>query len=55
MLECNTIDLNGETLFGVPSEFEDGGGNQCGCDGAIEPCRVLSANLEPPSVDPAGD
>ncbi|MBW2524456.1 MAG: hypothetical protein JRI23_09785 [Deltaproteobacteria bacterium] len=47
-LECNTVQLDGEQPTGEPYTFNDLGGNTCGCEGALEQCRVLSSNLEPP-------
>jgi uncharacterized protein DUF1565 len=44
---CNLVDLNGEAL-GASFTFEDLGGNACGC-AAVEACKVLSSNLEPPA------
>ena len=47
--ECNTIDLNGESVT-IDFSFEDGGGNTCGCDGESLPCKVLSSGLQPPAA-----
>jgi hypothetical protein len=48
LLECNTIHLDGETYLERAFQLEDRGGNACGCDGVGTPCKVLTANLEPP-------
>ena len=47
-LECNLLTLTGQDAY----RFDDGGGNQCGCDGTIEPCKVRPATLEPPEPLP---
>jgi len=47
-LDCNLIPLAGERTT-RPFQFQDLGGNRCGCGDAIENCRVRSANLEPPA------
>lgn len=47
-LECNAIDLDGETFEGRSSEFGDEGGNVCGCQDDTRPCKVLSSSLSPP-------
>lgn len=46
--ECNPIHLDGEP-FGAAFAFEDSGGNRCECAGTSAPCKVLSADLEPPA------
>jgi hypothetical protein len=48
VLECNLVTLASEPNEGVASNFDDGGNNRCGCDGAVEVCRAQSANLAPP-------
>jgi hypothetical protein len=45
--ECDPIDLHGAGNRG-PFSFEDLGGNVCGCGSATAPCKVLTADLEPP-------
>ena len=51
-LECNKLDLDGETLLGVPYTFTDEGGNTCGCGGETWACKVLSTALAaPPPID----
>ena len=47
-LSCNPNDLDGEELDG-PYEFEDRGGNTCGCKHATG-CKVLSSTLAPPEA-----
>lgn len=49
MLECNTIDLDGETGDMGDYTFEDAGDNLCGCDGEEVGCRIVSSDLEPPT------
>lgn len=49
-LECNTIQLDKEVGTAEPN-LEDAGGNHCGCDAAEEVCKVLSTNLEAPTVE----
>jgi len=50
LFECNAIDLNGETVSETAFELVDEGGNVCGCADARSVCRVLTSNLEPPSL-----
>jgi hypothetical protein len=57
VLECNPIHLNGEQSYllggepvSIPYEFEDLGGNQCGCGTQIEGCAVLTSGLTPPEA-----
>jgi hypothetical protein len=45
---CNGIDLDGETIDGAPFTFDDGGGNECGCDGELWECHLISSDLKPP-------
>jgi hypothetical protein len=48
-LGCNAIPINGDAFSGSDYAFTDGGGNVCtSCAGAVEPCKVLSANLTAP-------
>ena len=51
MLDCNSIDLNGQDLGGTFS-FEDLGGNVCGCDGQDHTCQNQGATLLPPAAPP---
>lgn len=48
-LRCSTLPLDAETYQDDAASFEDLGGNQCGCDAAVEPCTVQSTNLSPPT------
>lgn len=50
-LDCNAIDINGEELLGVGFDFENLGGNHCGC-GDDAPCKLLSTSVGPPDVAP---
>jgi len=53
-LECNAIHLHGVPRA-QPFTFEDLGGNTCGCAGASVECKVLTTDLEPPSVEDVPD
>ena len=48
-LDCNGIDLDGETVLELPFAFEDAGGNDCGCGTDRVTCKVLTTNIKPPS------
>jgi hypothetical protein len=48
VVNCNSIDLDGERNNGSEFTFEDAGGNACGCADATWACRVLSSNLQAP-------
>ena len=48
VLECNGIDLNGETHEGGPFAFLDHGRNRCGCREGTGACIALSVGLTPP-------
>jgi len=50
-LDCNAIDINGETNDTVESSLADSGGNRCGCGADERDCHILSTALEPPSTD----
>jgi hypothetical protein len=52
VLECNPIDLDGETVPSGTYSFQDLGGNVCGCDGVEEICQVLSSDVAPPEELP---
>jgi hypothetical protein len=52
VLECNAIDLDGEPLGGASYDFQDEGGNVCGCAGNTVACTVLSSALSPPAPLP---
>jgi hypothetical protein len=45
---CSAFELEGEPVSGMAFDFEDRGGNQCGCTGAEGDCGVESAGLAPP-------
>jgi hypothetical protein len=47
-LECNAIQLDGESLAGLDFSFDDTGGSACGCSGATVVCQILSSGLAPP-------
>jgi hypothetical protein len=47
---CQAFDMDGEN-GDTPFQFDDRGGNGCGCPAAVAPCQVLSASLQPPSVE----
>jgi hypothetical protein len=47
LLSCNTIDLAAEDNAGYSGEFQDAGGNVCGC-GEEQACKALSSKLTPP-------
>jgi hypothetical protein len=56
-IECNLIDLNGETSDGTPEGtpflLHDLGGNRCGCGDEEHGCQIASSQLEPPEpLDP---
>jgi hypothetical protein len=48
LLECNFIDLDGETIDGVPFVFEDAGDNVCRCGAETYTCQVVTSNIQPP-------
>jgi hypothetical protein len=48
-LECNAIQLDGETFEALPFSLDNAGGNVCGCAGVDVGCKVLSSNLPPPT------
>jgi hypothetical protein len=47
-LDCNVIDLDGESFTGTASAFADGGANLCGCGSDARTCKVMNAGLAPP-------
>src|SRR5262249_37305079 len=52
VLECNAVDIDGETLDGQPPfEFADDTGNICPCADDAEGCLVQSENLAPPAIE----
>ncbi len=53
VFECNTIDMNGQSISTEPYGFEDLSGNLCGCADSERTCQVLSSELQAPSpLDP---
>jgi len=54
LLLCQAFDMDGED-WDTPFQFEDLGGNGCGCPAAVEPCQVLSATLRPPEAEEPPD
>ena len=50
VVRCAAFALNGETYDGHDFDFEDGGGNACGCPQADGICKSVSAGLEPPEA-----
>ena len=49
-LECQLFDVDGETAALGDFDFDDAGGNACGCPRAHSQCRVVTAALEPPAL-----
>lgn len=49
-LECNAIDLDGENVSEMPHDFSSVGPSACWCGEAVEPCKVLESQLEPPAL-----
>ncbi len=56
-LECNAIQLNGETDYALPGfpvslpfSFDNLGGNLCSCNEQTSSCVVLSSGLAPPDA-----
>ena len=47
-LDCNPIQLAGESLPSQPFTFEDLGNNACRCGEQLDNCKVLSSGIEPP-------
>jgi hypothetical protein len=48
-LECNGIDINGETFGGRPFSLTDLGGMTCGCKSEARDCKASSTGLAPPA------
>jgi hypothetical protein len=49
---CSAFDIDNEVFDGVPTTFDDEGGNQCGCGGPLGVCEAVSSQiLPPPPVD----
>jgi hypothetical protein len=49
-LDCNPIHLDGETVFGQASDFDELEPNQCGCESEAVACTVQSASLSAPEL-----
>jgi len=48
-IQCNPIDLDGESQLGRDWSIEDLGGNRCGCEEAAT-CKVQTTSLQPPEL-----
>lgn len=48
-ITCSGFELSGEPFSGVPFNFTDLGGNQCGCGSSLGPCVAVSPGLQPPA------
>lgn len=48
LVDCNAIDLNGESFQGRDFQFSDAGGNRCGCEAVRRDCTALSSGLNAP-------
>ena len=46
-LRCNTIQLTAQEYQAAPYQFDDHGGNHCGCGEVQEGCTLIAADLEP--------
>jgi hypothetical protein len=55
VLECNAIDINGETVTATSFSYNDAGGNVCGCGDQSQECRILSSMLAPPEASDVGN
>jgi hypothetical protein len=44
---CSAFDIDNEIYQGVPTTFDDQGGNQCGCGGPLGTCIAVSSQLVP--------
>jgi len=49
VVDCNPIDINGESHGMASYGVDDRGGNRCGCGAEERDCKVQSAGLEPPA------
>lgn len=49
LLDCNTMDIDGETNSGLPFTSTDLGGNSCGCGPESREGVVLSSNHQAPA------
>ena len=45
---CSAFDIDNEIFQGVPTTFDDEGGNQCGCGGPLGECEAVSSQILPP-------
>jgi len=48
LVRCNIFDLDGEAVDGHAFEFENKGGNRCGCPDRSDGCKVVSAGISAP-------
>jgi hypothetical protein len=48
VVQCASFDLASEPFDGAPSDFEDQGGNVCGCPSADGACLLETLGIEPP-------
>ena len=48
-LRCNTIQLTAQDYQAASYQFEDQAGNQCGCGEVFADCKLIAADLEPPT------
>jgi hypothetical protein len=44
---CSAFDIDNEVYQGVPTVFDDMGGNQCGCGGPLGDCEAVSSQIVP--------
>jgi hypothetical protein len=44
---CSAFDIDNEVYQGVPTTFDDQGGNRCGCGGPLGTCIAVSSQLVP--------
>ena len=49
-LICNGFDLDAEPLNGTPGQFQNLGGNSCGCSNFPGECTAQSSGLTAPSL-----
>jgi hypothetical protein len=48
-IACAALDLDGEPFEGNNVEFADQGDNVCGCPQALNACKLVSTELDPPA------
>jgi len=61
LFSCNGFDVDVERIYVRTSagaregdyQLDDGSGNGCGCNGVLQPCKAVSASLEPIPMSPA--